>query len=410
MHMPSADARHTILKPGVAQQARHRELLKRLAPERWPLDPSLLPPGTALVGGAVRDALLDRLQACPDLDLVVPDEAIRLCKKLAGQLNGTCVVLDEERDMARLVLKGWTIDLARQEGTSLVDDLWRRDFCLNAIALPLSADADICDPTDGIADLRDGRLRAVRESNLVDDPLRLLRGLRLLAEIPLAMEPTTATWIHRHRRALTNAAPERILNELQRLVCGPWAEAALAQLVQFGLLSPWAAVETSATPMRSTLLSRDEAAVALPLARLTRLVSDTGLERLRASKLQRQRCRRLRYWQRQLGSDPNGLSETKRLQLHEELDEDLPALVLTLPEATQQHWLQRWRDPADPLFHPQSAVDGTTLQRELGVKPGPSLGRLLRHLRQERAYGRIVTEDDAIKEAHLFITRKGSSL
>ena len=410
MHIPSADARATILKAEVSQQARHRQLLKRLAPERWPLDPTLLPPGTALVGGAVRDALLGRLRSCPDLDLVVPDEVIRLGKKLARQLNGTCVVLDEERDMARLVLKGWTIDLARQAGTSLVDDLWRRDFCLNAIALPLEADAEICDPTDGIADLRDGRLRAVRESNLVDDPLRLLRGLRLMAEIPVAMDPATAAWIHRHRHSLRNAAPERILNELQRLVCGPWAEAAMTQLMQFGLLSPWASDEIPTRPMRSALLSQDEAAVALPLARLTSLVSDDGLERLRASKLQRQRCRHLRYWQRQLGSDPSGLSETQRLQLHEELGQDLPALVLTLPDPTQQLWLQRWRDPADPLFHPQSPVDGTTLQRELGVKPGPSLGRLLRHLRQERAYGRIVTEDDAIKEAHLFITRKGSSL
>ncbi len=99
-----------------------------------------------------------------------------------------------------------------------------------------------------------------------------------------------------------------------------------------------------------------------------------------------------------------------RLQLHQELEQDLPTLILALPESYQEAWLSRWRDPQDTLFHPITPVDGTTLQREVGMSPGPALGRLLRHLKQELAFGRINGHDEAIREAQRFVSRDGSSL
>ena len=85
------------------------------------------------------------------------------------------------------MLNGWTIDIARREGSSLEDDLWRRDYRLNAIALPLNPARELVDPTGGLKDLAEGQLSAVREENLRADPLRLLRGPRLLAQIPLTL-------------------------------------------------------------------------------------------------------------------------------------------------------------------------------------------------------------------------------
>ena len=142
------------------------------------------------MGGAVRDALLHRLNERPDLDLVVPSDALDLCRTLAASCGGSSVVLDAERDMARLVLNGWTIDFARREGQSLDDDLRRRDYTINAIALPLGPHGALVDPTGGVNDLQNRRLRAVCESNLTNDPLRLLRGVRLMAELPL-------NWTHK---------------------------------------------------------------------------------------------------------------------------------------------------------------------------------------------------------------------
>ncbi len=199
MHMPPRPSRDPILAAEPGRQV--RDLWRALAPERWPLDPSLLPPGTALVGGAVRDGLLGRLAAKPDLDLVVPIDAIALTHRLGRDLGGTCVVLDGKRSIARLVLNGWTIDLARCMGGDLKADLDRRDFSVNAIALPLPAatlnggtmgQRCLIDPRGGLEDLAAGRLVAISEANLLDDPLRLLRGVRLASELDFSIEP--ATW------------------------------------------------------------------------------------------------------------------------------------------------------------------------------------------------------------------------
>lgn len=396
MHMPSTP-------PAIA-------ILERLAPQRWPLPLDLLPKAAVLVGGAVRDALLDRLKPQPDLDLVVPSGALALTRTLANRLGGSCVVLDQERDMARLVLRGWTVDIARQDGSSLEADLQRRDYRLNAIALPLRGPAQLIDPTGGLADLQQGRLTAVRESNLTDDPLRLLRGLRLMAEIPLSLDPMTAGWMRRHRQQLTQAAPERILAELQKLVAGPLADQAIHQLCQLELIQPWAAGQPLPTSVDTIQLTASEQEHALPLARLTALISDQGLEQLKASRALRQRCRRLRQWQQRLPDDPETLPEAERVQLHLDLDRDLAALVLQLNPVLQSCWLRRWRDPEDPLFHPASPVDGTTLQRELKLTPGPRLGVLLMHLRQERAFGRLHGRDDALQEAHRWTNRNRDAL
>ena len=375
-------------------------LLKQINPESWPICIDQLPEGTALVGGAVRDAFLGRHSQHPDLDLVVPSDALRHTARLAKTFGGKRVVLDEQRDIARLVLNGWTIDVARQEGDCLEEDLWRRDYSLNAIALPLQPIAHLCDPTGGLEDLKQRRLRAVSEQNLIDDPLRLLRGLRFLAEIPLMLDAQTGEWIQRHHQALVESAPERILAELQRLVKGPHADQALQYLEHWPLLQPWATTSHAVATHDTTLLNATEEAVALPLARLTNLISDDGLKRLKASKLLQQRCARLRHWSLHMKQQPEALPEQERLQLHLELEADLAALILGLPNGLQQQWLKRWRDPNDPLFHPTMPLDGGSLQKELGLSAGPTMGKVLAQLRLEQAFGRIQTRDEALKTAH----------
>ena len=411
MHMAPDAALPNILEPGASPA---ESLLRRLAPERWPLPIEALPTGTALVGGAVRDALLHRLNERPDLDLVVPSDALDLCKSLAAACGGSSVVLDAERDMARLVLKGWTIDFARREGQSLDDDLRRRDYTINAIALPLEPHGALVDPTGGVNDLQHRRLRAVCESNLTHDPLRLLRGGRLMAELPLELDPHTITWIQRHRERLQDAAPERILAELQRLVAAPRADLALSTLMQLQLLAPWqdAAIRVS-TPhgeQEALAMTLKERQSWLPLSRMTQLITDDGLKQLRASRQLRQRCRRLRRWLNRLPDDPGALNEADRYELHLDLEDDLPALIVHLPERLQQDWLQRWRDANDPLFHPSPPLDGSELQRELGLAPGPVIGRLLDHLRRERAFQRVAGHTSALAEAQRWCAQNSNLL
>ena len=380
--------------------------------------PPQLPRGAVLVGGAVRDALLDRVSDTPDLDLVVPGNALESTRQLAQTLGGACVVLDERRDMARLVLEGWTIDLARQDGQTLEDDLKRRDYRLNAIALTFDDTPRLVDPTGGLEDLQDGRVVAVREANLQEDPLRMLRGLRLIAELEMSMDPQTLEMLRRNSSLLPLAAPERIQAELQRLVAAPAAESTIQTILELGLLEPWRVKRDAAGDAipqkiikKLDLLTNNERQQILPLVRITELLPDSGLKALRFSRRQLQRCERLRHWIKRSRSEQGnpsfeGFTEEERLQLHKDLEIDLPALIVTWPEAMQQLWLKRWRDPQDPLFHPCSPLNGTTLQEVLPISPGPALGALIQHLCLERAYGRISTREQALKAARSWLSNR----
>ncbi|MBD2423912.1 CCA tRNA nucleotidyltransferase [Cyanobium sp. FACHB-13342] len=377
-------------------------LWQRLLAEPWPLPLEALPPGTALVGGAVRDGLLGRLEPQPDLDLVVAGDAIGLTRQLARSHGGSAVVLDADHGIARLVLGGWSIDLARRDGDSLEADLGRRDYTVNAIALPLPSDGQnpglLVDPTGGLTHLERRELVAVSEANLLADPLRLLRGIRLACSLDFTLEPTSRGWIERHGDLLTQVAGERVLAELEKLATAPNGERGLALALACGLLRGWG-VDPSAGALLADLrldrarqrgLDATETAWALPLARLSALLPPQALADLRSSRRLQQRCRALRHWQGQLehAGGWGGLGEAASLALHRELEADLPALLLLTPKPALP-LLARWRNPDDPLLHPRPPLDGRRLQQHLAIPAGPDLGQLLDHLTLERAFGRL---------------------
>lgn len=414
MHIPARPRQAPIVAGNLPADERAVRLWERLAPQHWPVPPDHFPAGCALVGGAVRDALLGRLAPCPDLDLVVPGAAISLGRQLARRCGGTCVVLDSERDIARLVLRGWTLDLARQEGNSLEQDLRRRDYTANAIALPLAPGSPLLDPTGGLGDLRAARLAAVSEANLLADPLRLLRGLRLEVELELVLEARSRNWIRRHGARLAEVAGERVLTELEKLATAPGGERGLAGCAELSLLAPWGADATAEPVLLSLSLEQAEAcglgsaaAWALPLARLAALLPPEALGQLRASRQLQQRSGRLRRWWRRLTQAAAGaaLTEAEQLQLHLDLEADLPALLLFLPAPQAKQQMERWHLAEDPLFHPSSPLNGVQLQQALGLAPGPELGVLMRHLTLERAFGRIPPQDPAASREALIAAR-----
>ncbi|MFM8524595.1 MAG: CCA tRNA nucleotidyltransferase [Cyanobacteriota bacterium] len=417
------------LDPATASE----RLWQTLQPGRWPLAPNRFPPGTALVGGAVRDGLLGRLGDTPDLDFVVDGDAIARCRRLQQQHGGACVVLDAGRSIARLVLRGWSLDLARMEPGGLLQDLARRDYTINAMALPLPAGQPLVDPHGALIHLAAGELMAISEANLVDDPLRLLRGVRLASDLGMRLNASSLRWIAWHRKQLVNVAPERVLAELWKLATSPCGHEGLALALTLGLLNPWLATEaTHPAAALLALLSPERAGAmgltateqerALPLARLSALLRPEALERLRASRTLQQRCARLRPWQQRLplagegrspgetleppkpdDGDPEQLPEPERLALHRSLEEDLPALLLQAPRALARRWLERWREVDDPLFHPRPPLNGAELQQSLALKPSPRLGALLDHLTRERAFGRISTHDEALDQARRWL-------
>ena len=136
------------------------------------------------------------------------------------------------------------------------------------------------------------------------------------------------------------------------------------------------------------------------MAKLVCLLSDEGLSKLTFSKNEIKRCKNLRFWVHKINNlGLDNLSEDERFQLHIDLEEDLPSLILFLKDKYINVWLERWKDPSDPLFHPSSPLNGHLLQKAFNIPPGPSLGELIRHLSKEKAYGRFFTNQEALEVA-----------
>ncbi len=200
-----------------------------------------------LVGGSIRDAVLGRPVA--DLDVACAD-ARGLAAKLARTFKGTLVTLDEENAVYRLALapaRGRAlkqIDVAGLMGKTIAEDLARRDFTINALALELKpatpvsvAASDFLDPRGGLRDLASGLVRADDEKNFDDDPLRLLRAFRIAAQLGFAIEPKTFAAIARRRALIAKPAAERVAAELFQLLAVPGAAARLRELDRAGLLT-----------------------------------------------------------------------------------------------------------------------------------------------------------------------------
>ncbi len=191
------------------------------------------------VGGYVRDLLLGRTPV--DLDIIVPDEGRRAARLLADALGGSYYSLDDETDTGRVILKRdgvrYIIDITRLRGRTLTEDLEQRDFTINAIAFDL-ARGEVVDPFHGLRDMERKQVRMLRPAIFLEDPVRLLRGPRLCAQLGFTLEKDTQKAIATFASLIQRAAAERIRDELVRLLRADQAATWLDFLDQVGLLEP----------------------------------------------------------------------------------------------------------------------------------------------------------------------------
>ncbi|WP_017653370.1 CCA tRNA nucleotidyltransferase [Fortiea contorta] len=215
----------------------HNSVPSALAPENWPFSWELLPQPAYMVGGAVRDAILGRSRGYLDLDFVVPAGAVKLARAIASRYQAGFVLLDRQRQIARVVFPHATVDIAQQEGASLETDLHRRDFTVNAIAYNPHTQ-EIIDPLQGLADLQQGRLRMVSAANLRDDPLRLMRAYRQAAQLDFTIEPTTQSTIRDLASHIISVAAERVRVEIGYLLANSPGTLWITKAWEDGLITP----------------------------------------------------------------------------------------------------------------------------------------------------------------------------
>lgn len=201
----------------------------------------LLPPDEEvyLVGGAVRDLLTNRLS--PDFDFALPSSGISLARRIANSLQADFMVLDDERDTGRVVLTNddgtfTYLDFATYRGATLEDDLRDRDFTINAIAFN-PRDTTIIDPLNGATDIRAKVIRACSPTSLLQDPVRILRGVRQAAAFGFGIEKNTRELMKQAAGAIGNVSIERLRDEVFKMLGGPKASASIRALEMLGVLT-----------------------------------------------------------------------------------------------------------------------------------------------------------------------------
>lgn len=316
-----------------------------------------------IVGGAVRDELLLR----PVLDLdVACAEPRDAANRFARRFGGSVFPLSERHGAWRVVVEGIdeTVDFT-PVGEGIDADLATRDFTFNAIAVHVRT-GETHDPHAGRADLTTGIIRAVSESIFLDDPLRLLRAVRFEDELGFRMDERTEALLRASAALVTQPAGERTLAELERL-----SSTGYRRLDEVGLL---ANLGGELDDRLDALDDSDFRLVVVFGDNLARLPISNELKRYSAA---------LRRARRPEDPSPRSIHRFRRYTEPWALD----ALAFVgAPELAAVVEAARLDDPPAPL------VRGD----ELGLEPGPAIGRILGVIEEERAAGTISTREEAL--------------
>jgi tRNA nucleotidyltransferase (CCA-adding enzyme) len=331
-----------------------------------------------LVGGAVRDLLLGRDRA--DMDVAVEGEVAELARHLGGEVRR-----HERFATATVLLDGLEVDLAATRSetyprpgalpeirpASLDGDLARRDFTVNAMAVPLAGDAELIDPHRGLEDLQRAQLRVLHAGSFVDDPTRALRAARYAARYGFTLERHTAELCR--RTDLSTVSHDRTDAELRKLAAEPEPRRAFELLSEWGLvklepdaleLAAAAGELTDAEPWRD-VVTRADAVLAAALGR------GVGEARELAS------------------ADPARPSEAV------ERARGRSGVELALARALGAEWLDRyiteWR-------RVRLEIDGRDLI-EQGVEEGPAVGRGLGEALRAKLDGEVHGRAEELRAA-----------
>jgi hypothetical protein len=328
-----------------------------------------------IVGGAVRDVLLGRRVVDVDVACADPRAA---AYRFARREGGAPFPLSERHGAWRVAAEGSdeTVDF-----TPLPDgieaDLATRDFTINAIAVAVGGGKTV-DPHGGRSDLEARVLRAVSDSIFRDDPLRLLRAVRIEEELGFRMDERTAGLLREAVPLVAEPAGERILAELRRV-----GIAGFRRLDELGLLTP---LGGSLDGPYEALDSPEFRLVAVFGERLSRLPISSDLGRYAKTLLRAGRPE---------DKTPRSIHRFRKATEPWALD----ALAFVgAPELSGLVETARLADPPEPL------VRGD----ELGLPPGPAIGRILARIDEERAAGTISTREQALALARTLACAEAS--
>ncbi|MCH6564091.1 MAG: CCA tRNA nucleotidyltransferase [Myxococcales bacterium] len=400
-----------------------REQLEQACPDRFALlrvvveEARRVDARAYLVGGPVRDLLLGQA-LFGDLDIVLSDELPRIARRAAQRLSGR--VLLRPRFLTATIMAGDTrLDLSRARRetyprpgalpevrkAALEDDLLRRDFSINAMALPLDTRAgrSLLDPSGALADLRARRIRVLHPESFRDDPTRLFRAARYAARLGFRFAPETSQLLRDAiaTNALRTLSRDRIRHEIEKVLEESDAARGVLELERQGLLAAVSPGWRGGTETRAALrrlssaqpsppwpeAGQQEVRAASSLRALfldtrsgarTRALSALGLRGRRADNVD-QDLRQLPRLRRALERGP---APGKLDALLDGVGEPMLLLLYCATRPAGARCVKRY---ASSIRHRPSPIDGHAA-RALGLA-GPAIGRLLSAARQRSLDG-----------------------
>ena len=323
-----------------------------------------------VVGGALRDELLGREIVDVDVACPNPELAARLLRRASP--GGAVFPLSERHGAWRVAFRdGYTVDFTPLHGETIEEDLATRDFTVNALARPLAGGA-LVDPLGGEADLAARRLRAVGPTVFADDPLRLLRAVRLEDELGFRLDAETEELVRASAGLVGEPAGERILGELERLSPDGFRRAD-----ELGLLEPLGGSVAGLDRVDPDGHARLHAGRRLRRGapRASRSPTTCAGSRARCSPPSAPPTARRGRSTASAAAPSRGRSRRSPSSAR--------------PTSTTPSRAARAADPAEPLLRGDDVL-------ELGVEPGPEVGRLLELVAEERAVGAIATREEAL--------------
>ncbi|GAB6174046.1 CBS domain-containing protein [Paradesulfitobacterium aromaticivorans] len=354
-----------------------------------------------LVGGFVRDLLL--LRPSQDLDFVVEGSGLRFAQALYRRLPQGELTLHSEFGTARISFPDGThLDVAstrweyyafpgalpQVEESRLRDDLFRRDFTINSMAIALCGEryGELIDYYGGLRDLQQGEIRLLHNLSFIDDPTRMLRALRFAGRyrFSLAKETVDAAQTALTAGVLRKLSMERFTDEFMLIFQEENYPGIIESLQELGVLKTWFGQEfpwNTETDGASLLLARNWIK---SLIKMSAGDIESIVEGLRLNRELRARTQEYVRLKTELKSSPLTLGE---------IDAKLAHTARWLVEllASDQELKESLQGYVKALTNLKMRLDGHALL-SLGVKEGPAVGRVLRRVRQAWLEGKIGSE------------------
>ena len=402
-----------------------------------------------LVGGGARDILSRR--KITDLDLVTELNPPLFLDKIGPGLGFSIFPLDVDRGFYRLTRKQpshFTVDILRMHGNSIEEDLSRRDFTINAMAIPLctplpsgSARSSIVDPFGGLGDLEKRILRPVTAHSLEDDPVRVLRAHRLALVMGLSCSQDMERMMAQAAGALGDVAAERILMELAKIMAHPQSHKTVAAMAHDGTLSaifPEAKLEQTTMAdktleaisrldeaLRNTAqspyldepvgagITRNEVVKIAAMLCYSRQEDGTELKRLAYKASRRLKAPSMAAkgvaamawgWRRAMVEPPDDGAVFDWMRVMGDWTEGALLLARSYSSVQKQaivetfsstvnriakQWIAAWPPGSPP-------ITGQDIMATLDLAAGPEVGRLLAEAEKAAALGKISGKDEAL--------------